>query len=229
MLRYNIFNMIHKALRAMLYDTALTLQQTYFADTEEAAEALEKVNSVIGAFEQHGHHEDNILMPTIEEFQPSTVASFEKEHIDDRRMGYDLKHLQNIYKAAHSRQERLIAGSAIIKAFGDYMIFNLQHMQREEIELNKLLWDHFTDDEIQKINAQTVASISPEELSLGSRRIMQAINSEEAINWLTEVKEKAPKPVFNALFELTETHLPERLRTKVQQAINKYRVAEPIY
>lgn len=51
MLRYNIFNMIHKALRAMLYDTAQTLQQTYFADTDEAAETFEKINRVIHAFE----------------------------------------------------------------------------------------------------------------------------------------------------------------------------------
>lgn len=32
--------MIHKAFRAMMYDTALTLQQTYFADVEEAESAL---------------------------------------------------------------------------------------------------------------------------------------------------------------------------------------------
>ncbi len=40
MLRFNAFNMIHKALRATLYDSALTLQQTYFANAGEAAEAF---------------------------------------------------------------------------------------------------------------------------------------------------------------------------------------------
>ena len=40
MSRFNIFNQIHKALRAMLYDTSLTLQQTYFGDAEEAETAL---------------------------------------------------------------------------------------------------------------------------------------------------------------------------------------------
>jgi iron-sulfur cluster repair protein YtfE (RIC family) len=97
MLRYNIFNMIHKALRAMLYNTTQTLQQTYFADTAEAAESFEKINRVIHAFEQHGHHEDSILMPVIRKFQQETIDSFEKEHIDDRRMGNDIMHLQNIY------------------------------------------------------------------------------------------------------------------------------------
>ncbi|HMI77707.1 MAG TPA: hemerythrin domain-containing protein [Ferruginibacter sp.] len=229
MLRYNIFNMIHKALRAMLYDTALTLQQTYFADTAETAEALEKLNSVIVAFEQHGHHEDSILMPLIEKFQRATIASFEQEHIDDRRMGDDLVHLQNIYHAAQSTQERIIAGSAITKAYGDYMIFNLQHMQREEVELNKLLWNYFTDNEIKMINAQIVAVVPPEAMAQTTPWFMQAINSEEAINWLTEVKEKAPAPVFASLFELTETYLPERIRTRVQDAVLAKKIAEPIY
>ncbi|HMK05030.1 MAG TPA: hemerythrin domain-containing protein [Ferruginibacter sp.] len=229
MLRYNIFNMIHKALRAMLYDTALTLQQTYFADTAEAAEAFEKLNAVIHAFEQHGHHEDSILMPVIEKFQRATIASFEQEHIDDRRMGDDIIHLQNIYHAAQSTQERIVAGSAITKAFGNYMIFNLEHMQREEAELNKLLWNHFSDDEIKMINAQIVAVVPPEAMAATTPWFMQAINSEEAITWLKEVKEKAPAPVFASLFELTETYLPERTRIRVQNAVLAQKIAEPIY
>lgn len=229
MLRYNIFNMIHKSLRVMLYDTALTLQQTYFADTTDAAEAFEKLNSVINAFEQHGHHEDSILMPVIEDYHSGMIASFEREHIDDRRMGDGLKHLQNIYNAAQSSQERIIAGSAIAKSFGDYLVFNLQHMQREEIELNKLLWDHFTDDEIQKINDQIIAVVPPEAMALTTPWIMQSINSQEAINWLTGVKEKAPAPVFASLFELTETFLPERFRAKVQDAVLSKEFAEPVF
>lgn len=229
MLRYNIFNMIHKALRAKLYDTALNLQQTYFADTEDATKVLEKVNEVINAFEQHGHHEDSILMPVIEKFQSATIASFEKDHIDDRHMGEDLKHLQNIYHAAQSKQERIIAGSAITKAFIDYMVFNLLHMQREEIELNKLLWEYYSDDEIQKINDQIIATIPPEEMATSAQWIMQAINSKEAIDWLISVKENAPEPVFTSLFELTESSLPERFRASVQDAVLVHRVSDPVF
>ena len=229
MLRYNIFNMIHKALRGKLYDTALTLQQTWFADTADAAAAFEKVNEVIEAFEKHGHHEDTILMPFIEQFQSSTIASFEKEHVDDRIMGHNLKHLQNIYLAAQSKEERIIAGSAITKAFIDYMIFNLQHMQREEIELNRLLWDHYSDDEILKINEQIIASIPPEEMATSAQWFMQAINSEEAKNWLIAVKQTAPEHIFASLFELTETAIPERFRATVQDAVLAYRVPSPVF
>ena len=229
MLRYNIFNMIHKALRFKLYNTALTLQQTYFGDSTEATPAFDKINEVINAFEQHGHHEDTILMPVIAEFQVATIASFEKDHIDDRQLGEDLVHLQNIYHAAQTCTERIIAGSAICKAFVDYMIFNLQHMQREEIELNKLLWDNFTDDEIQKIDAQIIASIPAEEMALNVQWVMQAINSDEVTNWLIAVKQTAPEHVFASFFELTETCLHKDIKAKVQDAVLAFKVPLPVF
>lgn len=229
MQRFNTFNMIHKALRAMLYDTALTLQQTYFADQEEVRSAFEKLNDVIFAFEQHGHHEDHILMPVIEKFDPETIASFENDHIEDKDMGNKLKHMQNIYNACESAEERIMAGSAISKSFRDYMIFNLEHMQREEIELNELLWNHYSDEELLNINAGIIASIPPAELAGSSQWMMRGINKEEATGWLCSVKETAPDFVFNSLFELTNTCLPVAFREEVQDAVAQHRVALPVF
>ena len=92
-------------------------------------------------------------------------------------------------------------------------------MQREETELNRLLWDHYTDHEIQMINDRIIAGISPDEMEKAAQWIMRAINREEAINWLKEVKANAPAPVFDLLFSLTETELPQRFRVKVQDAV----------
>ena len=71
MTRFNIFNQIHKALRAMLYDTSLNLQQTYFADADEAGAAVEKVNQVIDIFEEHAASEDHFVFPAIDKYEPS--------------------------------------------------------------------------------------------------------------------------------------------------------------
>lgn len=228
MLRFNIFNMIHKALRAMLHDMAMALQHTNFADTTEAKAAFDKMNEVIDAFEQHGHHEDSILMPLIEEYQPGLIASFEREHIEDHRMGNDLKQLQYLYHSLETAEERIVAGSAIIKSFGDYLVFNLRHMQREEIDLNKLLWDNYTDEEILKINDSIIAGISAEEMLKTSKWIMRGINRNEAENWLIAVKQKAPEEVFNSLFRLTETCLPVHFRKDVQQTVLAHKVLQPV-
>ena len=43
MSRFNIFSRIHKALSAMLYDTALTLEQASFINRDEAEPSLKKL------------------------------------------------------------------------------------------------------------------------------------------------------------------------------------------
>ena len=224
MQRFNTFNMIHKALRAMLYDTALTMQQTYFADTTEAADVFEKMNDVIFAFEQHGMHEDTILMPVIASYDPAMILSFEQEHKEDLSLGNKLKHLQNMYHATETSEEKLMVGSVMIRAFRDYMIFNLEHMQREEVDLNKLLWDHYTDEELLEINERIIATIPPAEMASTSKWFMQAINKEEAKGWLIAVKRSAPDFVFDSLFELTDTYLTERFRAEVQDAVLAHKV-----
>jgi len=51
--RYNSFNIIHKGLRAALYQTALQLQQTDFIEEDQAEEALGKVKEIVMLFEGH--------------------------------------------------------------------------------------------------------------------------------------------------------------------------------
>src|SRR3954471_18387171 len=132
MQRYNSFNLIHKALRALMYDTALTLQQTYFADVSEAEIALTKVETVIYYFEQHAHHEDKFMLPAVEAFEPALVEELEKEHVKDIQLGNKLKTLVNVFRSVELDEERINCGSCLNKAFRDFMVFNIDHMAKEE-------------------------------------------------------------------------------------------------
>ena len=51
--RYNLFGQIHKALRVMLHDTALTLQQTNFSNKEEGEFALGKLQRILDVLDEH--------------------------------------------------------------------------------------------------------------------------------------------------------------------------------
>ena len=219
MQRFNPFNMIHKALRAMLYDAALTLQQTYFADAAEADAALQKVETVLSQFEQHAHHEDTYLLPSITYYNPWLANEFEKEHEADEQLSNRLKHLLNMFRATTLPQERMMAGSAIVKAFTEFVVFNLQHMSKEEIVLNQALWEHYTDAELMQLNQTIVANIPPEEKAISSQWMMRGVNKVEAINWLKGMKQHAPEPDFWRVYALTKTELPVHRRVEVQEAI----------
>ncbi len=76
MQRVNIFNQIHKGLRAALYDTAISLQQADFTSEAEAEEVLSKIKEVVMLFDEHAHKEDTYILPAILQFEPSVVDSF---------------------------------------------------------------------------------------------------------------------------------------------------------
>ena len=219
MQRFNPFNMIHKALRALLYDTALNLQQTYFANNPEAESALQKVEMVLHQFEQHAHHEDTFILPAIVYYNPWLANEFEKEHGEDHRLAQQLKHLINIFRATTTAEEKLTAGSAISKAFTDFLVFNLQHMAKEELVLNQALWLHYTDAEIMELNQTIIANIPAEERAITAQWMMRGINNVEAINWLKMTKRNAPEPEFWKVYSLTKTELPMYRRLEVQEAI----------
>jgi hypothetical protein len=219
MTRYNSFNLIHKALRAMMYDTALTLQQTHFADNSEALAAIAKVEDVIYHFEKHAHHEDTFMLPAIEAHEPALVEAFEGEHVADIELGNRLVTLLNIFRSCENNMEKINCGSAINKAFRDFMVFNIVHMAKEESEINRVLWANFTDQELIELNGRLVSSIPPADMMANVTWFMRGINKAEAIDWLIAVKQAAPPFVFENFFALTDTELPERFRTEVQEAV----------
>ena len=226
MMRFNTFNMMHKALRAWLYDTALNIQQTYWGDDFEAEFVLANIEAIIEQFENHANHEDNQLMPAIAEVEPEIVASFEAEHERDHILANQLLHLVNIYRAAGSEQERVIAGSAISKAFVEFMIFNLQHMAKEEVVINQALWKYYSDEEIMAINQRIAATLSAEEKAISSKWMMRGVNKNEAILWLQGIRRVAPAPVFNSMIEMAETELPKRHRNFVKKTVTEFQSVE---
>ena len=219
MQRYNIFNMIHKALRALLYDTALTLQQTYFGNVDEARTALRKVGTVLRQFEQHARHEDQFILPLITAYEPQLVEEFENEHVEDHRIGNQLQHLVNIFHATTLEDEKVIAGSGVAKAFMDFLIFNLEHMAKEEQVLNPVLWTYYTDMQLLQMNARLVSSIPAPEKAVSSKWVMRGISNREAIMWLKAVRYTAPKPEFQAILALADTELPVHRRIEVKEAL----------
>jgi hypothetical protein len=221
MSRFNIFNAIHKALRAMLYDTSLTLQQTYFGDAEEAETALEKVRIAVDVFDEHASHEDHFVLPAIQQYEPSLVDAFEQEHEKDHALSERLRGLLAVYHHAIKTEVKIETGQAINQAFIDFMIFNLEHMAKEETMLNKVLWRYYSDTEILAINQRIVASIPPQEIAIASVWMMRGMSNTEISGWLKGVEENAPEPVFTQLFSIAEKELPNNRFRKVLENLTE--------
>ena len=219
-MRVNIFNQIHKGLRALLYETSLLLQQTDFADGKEMKDAVERVILVANLFDDHARHEDKFILPAIQGFEPSIVDAFEQEHITDKHLTRALKDsLQAIQMA--SPLVRIEMANELGKTFIQFMVFNLEHMAKEENILNKILWRYYSDEEILAIQNNILASLSPWSAAAGSRWMMRGLNNPEIVRWLRSVEESAPEAVFKKLFVTAESELPAHRFRQVLEALTE--------
>jgi len=208
MQRYNIFNQIHKGLRAMLYDTALALQQTDFINADEAEAVLSSMDKVLNCFHSHAQHEARFILPAIQQFDPRLVHEFEVAHQQDESLAHKLCNLIPVYDRALSGEAKQEAGEAISNAFNEFVAFNLCHMSKEEDKINRALWVNYTDECIKEIHCRILAALPPSGIEFEARWMMKGISNQEIVTWLKVVENTAPEIVFRSLLSLAENELP---------------------
>ena len=208
--RYNIFNQIHKGLRSLLYETALLIQRTDFLNKEETKLALDRVREVVELFEKHAHTEDTYVLPSIAEYEPSVVNVFEEEHVRDHELSEKL--LGYVYVVTQSQLDgtKVEMGRALSIAYVEFMIFNLNHMAKEETVINKLLWRYYTDEQLHGITRTIVSNSPPEAFAKMARHMVRGINNAEIITWFNQVKATAPPFVYAGLAAIAAAEVPER-------------------
>ena len=207
LLRYNPFNQIHKALRALLYDTALQIQRVDFSDDDATEIVLENVELVILLFEGHAHVEDTMVFPLIKDTAPSIVASFEAQHEEDHSLAELLSHSVKCCRKAARLDEKLFAGRGLLLAFNDFLAFNVKHMNEEETLVNGYLWKYFSDEELMEHTKKIAAAIPPEKNMHYSKWMLKGLNNHEIFIWYSAIKHTAPAVVFNMFCDMAEKEL----------------------
>lgn len=205
--RYNIFNQIHKGLRALLCETAIDIQHADFWNTEEAAQVIDRIREVIRLFEKHAASEDTYIFSAINAWEPSVADAFEKEHVRDHELGEKLAAALEAYEAAPVITKKAEAAPRIQSAFMQFMAFNLDHMAREEEVINPLLWRYYSDEQLRQVTGQIISHIPADYMARYSKWMIRGVNNAELAAWLREVELTAPEPVFRGLFAMAEQEL----------------------
>lgn len=221
MQRVNIFNQIHKGLRAALYDAALSLQQADFTSEAEAAEALSKIKEVVMLFDEHAHKEDTCILPVLLQFEPSVVDCFEQEHVANLALSRQLSLAVSQFESLQKPEDRAEAGKKINIDFVSFLVFNLQHMAKEEDVLNRLLWRYYSDAEILQMQQRIVQNTQPWHQDLYSKWMLRGINPAEAALWLRSVQSSAPQVVYQTLLAKAGQELPESRFKKLVETLTQ--------
>jgi hypothetical protein len=82
-------------------------------------------------------------------------------------------------------------------------------MNKEEIELNAAMWEHYTDEQIKAIEQTLVQQIPPQKMEMYAKWMIRGSNDIEITKWLSEVKKIAPVHVFALLDRIAKSELTE--------------------
>jgi hypothetical protein len=219
--RYNIFNHIHKALRGMLYDAALGLQLADFTLEEDASTAIEKIQLVLSIMYNHARDEQQFILPIIKRYDAQVAAAFETEQVKHEILCQGLRAMIQAYKTAHTKANKEEAGDYIFKTFNEFVAINLLNMNREEADLNKILWKYLTDEQLLALSKEILAAIPPEINYIESNWMLKCTSNAEVIAWMGKIKDHAPHFVFESILELAERVLCERRWQKIKESLSE--------
>ncbi len=219
-MRYNIFLLVHKGLRAMLYDASMSLQRTDLAVKEETEKVLDKVATVIKNFERHAHHEDAHVFPLLQSCAAERLAEMEKEHETDEALGTGIIDHIAAYRSAQDAEARINAGTKVMQTFSEFTGFNLYHMNKEETLVNEILWNNYTDAQLMETNQRLVSGITPEEAEINALWMVRSCNDTELIKWINAIKDKIPGTTFEMIMKAARTELPEERHLKIKLCVS---------
>ena len=83
--RVDLFTTIHKAVRAVIYDAARSLQSAD-VDDDAGTRTLDRLEHTLGLLEEHHDHEERSIFPRVRAFEPKLIAELESQHAEVRRL-----------------------------------------------------------------------------------------------------------------------------------------------
>ena len=221
MQRYNMFNQVHKGLRALLYDTAIFIQHTDFWNVDEAGDALRRIREVVSLFDRHAHAEDSFVFPAVKQYEPSVADLFEQEHIKDHQLGEELLGASSAYAAAAVITGKALIAPRICQLFNRFVAFNLEHMTKEEEILNPILWRYYSDEELVEITRQIVSQVPAHVMTKMNKWMLRGLHTGEITGWMKNVEANAPASVYHSLLAAAENELPENRFRRVVKGLSE--------
>ena len=142
--RFDTLTSIHKAIRAMVYETGGALQTTDFADEQEAARAAADLEAVL--FLLHDHHatEEKFVFPKLRPFEEQLVDAMLAQHQEVVRLLGIAEEARTLVTAVDAA-DRVAAGADLNRRFNELIAFYFDHLAREEVEVLPATWRHFDD------------------------------------------------------------------------------------
>ena len=217
--RHDLYSQIHKALRAMMFDTLERLARLDVHDALDRRDALDQAERLLAQLANHVHHENKFLHTAIEARRPGAAAVTSEAHTEHLDSIADLRAEISALRSAAAAHAAPIA-QRLYRHLALFVAENLEHMQVEETANNAALWTLYTDAELEALHGRLVASIEPAELMQAAPWIARASHPQELAGLLGGMQAGMPPQAFDAVLHQVRTQLDESRWAKLARALS---------
>ena len=194
--RIDLFAVVHKALRAELFAAATLAARTDFRSPTDAAQAAAAARALVGLLEEHAEHEDAVVLPELAAIAAELHAAIAADHARLEALHREVTSVAARVEAAATEAEREPLGRRLHDRLGRLAAEHLLHMQREEVEVNRALWAHRTDEALIALHARITGRIPPDRKAAMLARMLAAASLPERVGLLAALRATMPEALF---------------------------------
>lgn len=207
--RYDMYAQIHKGLRSFMADTLCRIGRIDPWDEVELAEGAAQLRGLLALCRGHLEHENDFVHAAMEARRPGSAAQAAHEHVHHLR---SIEALEADLAALERAQggTRAAAALELYRGLALFVAENLEHMHHEEIAHNSVLWDAYSDAELEAIEGALVASIAPDEMAAVARWMLPAMTAPDRAAKLAMMRPAMPPQAFAGILAMLKAHLSER-------------------
>lgn len=210
--RVNIYGFPHKGLRHGLGQLSMALSKLDITDSsaiDHVVDLAEELSQLLGL---HLHSEEDFVSPPLEAKVPGSTQHNHEDHEEMKSLEENM--LGTVLNLKHhpSFENQEVAYQAVNLFIREYF----RHMSEEEGDMNRVIWENFSDQDILGWQGQILSKLTPDQFFKWFKYIIPALNPVEQQIMLGGFKENAPAEAYSATINGLKPFLNERQFNHIQ-------------
>ncbi|WP_374654465.1 hypothetical protein [Dongia sp.] len=209
--RHEIYQLVHKGLRAAMSDALTRLGRVDLASAENIGDVLAAVDDLLQLCAEHLDHENAFLHSAMEKAAPGSSKRCADDHAHHVKTIGDLKtRLDEARTAGALGRERAL--KVLYRLLAVFVAENLAHMEIEESANTDILHRHYSDADLLAIEHRIHAHIKPERMMTWLRWILPNVNRQQRAMMMRGMQAAMPPELFADVLDTVKPHLNESER-----------------
>jgi hypothetical protein len=213
--RFKSLDPPHKGLRNALGQLTLLAGKTKFSDHQQIEKLKKLADEVFFLLKDHTKTENEFILKPLSEKNSTAAEPYFEDHTDieewENHLLESIKNLDGTQTDDH--------GHVIYLNLCDFQSSYLDHIDEEDVQLEEVLQQHFTDEELIQHQIEIMKQMEFSTLLLWFKYIVPARRTDENAQVIRNFKANAPKEAVDAVLNTIQAELSDEEFSLLMQAI----------